>query len=261
MNSLRLLILEDDTNTCQSFTEYIDTLDDVTLLSITNNAFRALELAKEYQPDAVIVDLELNQGQGNGLEFLRELKCLPLTFFPYILITTNNSSGTTYDFARQLGADFIMSKHQDGYTEKQAIDFLMMMREIIKKRSSSSSEAPKKELTPEQTQKKLVRMINTELNLIGISPKAIGYTYLTDAILLALKGTKSSLCPVIGQKYHKTASSVERAMQNAINRAWCTSDIEDLLLYYTARINSEKGVPTLTEFVYYYANKIGNKIE
>ena len=45
-------------------------------------------------------------------------------------------------------------------------------------------------------------------------------------------------------------------MQNAINRAWKTTDIDDLLRYYEARINSERGVPTSTEFIYYYANKI-----
>jgi flavin-binding protein dodecin len=51
-----------------------------------------------------------------------------------------------------------------------------------------------------------------------------------------------NLCNVIGQKYGKTESSVERAMQNAINKAWRTCDIDDLLHYYTARISSDKGV-------------------
>ena len=45
-------------------------------------------------------------------------------------------------------------------------------------------------------------------------------------------------------------------MQNAIARAWRTTPIEDLLRYYTARISSEKGVPTITEFIYYYAAKL-----
>ena len=45
-------------------------------------------------------------------------------------------------------------------------------------------------------------------------------------------------------------------MQNAINSAWRHTDIEDLLKYYTARIHSDKAVPTTMEFVYYYANKI-----
>ena len=45
-------------------------------------------------------------------------------------------------------------------------------------------------------------------------------------------------------------------MQNAINYAWGHTPIDDLMLYFTAKIASDKGVPTVTEFVYYYANKI-----
>jgi hypothetical protein len=97
------------------------------------------------------------------------------------------------------------------------------------------------------------------LNYVGISPKAVGYKYLTDAILLVMGEYDGSLCTAIGQKYAKTDSSVERAMQNAIISAWRTNDIDELLQHYTARINSEKGIPTLTEFIYYYANKIKNE--
>lgn len=61
---------------------------------------------------------------------------------------------------------------------------------------------------------------------------------------------------MLGEKYKKSDASIERAMQNAINRAWRTSDIDDLLTYYTARIQSQKGVPTIMEFIFYYANKI-----
>ena len=45
-------------------------------------------------------------------------------------------------------------------------------------------------------------------------------------------------------------------MQTAINNACRKSPIEDLMLHYKARINYETGVPTPTEFIYYYAEKI-----
>ena len=50
-------------------------------------------------------------------------------------------------------------------------------------------------------------------------------------------------------------------MQNAIKSAWRTNDIDDLLTYYTAKINPNRGVPTLTEFIYYYANQITNETD
>ena len=98
-----------------------------------------------------------------------------------------------------------------------------------------------------------------EENTIGISSKAKGYQYLIDAIELIIKEPRQCLCRIIGEKYSKSDVSVERAMQNAINRAWKTNDIDVLLCHFTAKINSEKGVPTITEFVYYYANKIKNE--
>lgn len=47
-----------------------------------------------------------------------------------------------------------------------------------------------------------------------------------------------------------------RAMQTAINNAWRSTSIDDLMMHYKARINYETGVPTPTEFIYYYRDKI-----
>lgn len=105
-----------------------------------------------------------------------------------------------------------------------------------------------------------MRLVSLELDAVGISPKAIGYQYLSDAVLLIMQGHPHNICSTLAKQYKKTDSSVERAMQNAINKAWRTTDIDDLLKHYTARINSDKGVPTLTEFIHYYANKIKNHL-
>lgn len=253
---LTVILIEDDPNTCEKFKEYVDMVTDVLLIETTNNSYRAVELVKELLPDTVILDLELNEGQGNGLMFLQELKKLSLPFTPYILITTNNSSNTTHEFCRQMGADFIMSKHQDDYSEKNAIEFLRMMKETIQGRRNTQTGNSKSSLPSEPSVKQIERMISLELDAVGISPKAIGYNYLSDAILLIIQGKPNNICSTLAVKYKKTDSSIERAMQNAINKAWRTADIDDLLTNYTARISSEKGVPTLTEFIHYYAKKI-----
>ncbi|MDE6433929.1 MAG: response regulator [Lachnospiraceae bacterium] len=255
---LNIMLIEDDSTVCKRFAEYVDITADVSLIAVTNNSYRALELIGEHLPDAIILDLELNQGKGNGLLFLQELKTLTIPFKPFILITTNNSSSVTYDYARQLGADFIMSKHQEDYSEQSAIDFLKMMKDIIQNNIQNSHPEYAQSESANQREKRLNRLINIELDLVGISPKAIGYKYLTTAILLVIDEHQNNLCTTIGKKYGKTDSSVERAMQNAINSAWRSNDIDELLKHYTARINPDKGVPTLTEFVYYYANKIKN---
>lgn len=256
-HDLTILLVEDDPTTCQSFEEYITITSGVSLVGMTNNAYQAIDLVREHLPDAIILDLELNAGKGNGLLFLQNLQDISLPFQPYILITTNNTSSVTYNFARQLGADFIMFKHQDNYSEKNAVDFLCMTKDLILQSHQTSNVTQKDVSSPDAT-KYIQKMISHELDLIGISPKAIGYQYLSDAILLTIKKKSPNICRALAEKYKKNDFSIERAMQNAINKAWKTSSIDDLLINYTAHINPEKGVPTLTEFIYYYANKVKN---
>lgn len=256
---LSILLVEDDEKACSEIMQYIDELDDVSLIGITNNSSKAIEYVKDFLPDAVILDLELHQGGGNGLIFLNELKQLSLAVNPYILITTNNSSIITYEYARQLGADFIMTKHQSDYSAQSVIEFLRMMKNVIQSKATCISPEHNTTESPEQKTKRTIRKINVELENVGISPKAIGYQYLVYAIQLIINKSENNLCAIIGSKFGKTDASVERAMQNAINKAWRTSDIDDLAKHYTAKINSDRGVPTITEFVYYYANKIKNE--
>lgn len=257
-HNLNIIIIEDDTQTCQRFVECVESTDEISIVSITNNSYRALELVEEYLPDVIILDLELNDGKGNGMLFLEGLKNADIPFKPFILVTTNNSSNMVYHYARQLGADFIMSKHQEDYSESKAIEFLKMMKSIIQGNIQKQHIEYSTTETPQDHNNRLMRLITIELNNIGISPKAIGYEYLSEAILLVMNGQTKHLSSKIAQNHKKTDTSVERAMQNAINKAWSSNDIDELLKHYTAKISSEKGVPTLTEFIYYYARKIMN---
>lgn len=257
-DELSVILVEDDVSACQELKSFIDGIKNISLVKITNSSSKAIEYVQDYQPDAVILDLELHYGSGNGLTFLKELKEMALNPPPFILITTNNSSLTTYEYARQLGADFIMYKHQDGYSAASVADVLNMMSGVIKSRKGNINSINAVQETPQEKEKRIIKRICTELDNVSISPKAVGYQYLQDAILIFINQPVQNVCVIIGQKYGKTESSVERAMQNAICRAWSTADIADLLTHYTARISSKKGVPTLTEFICYYANKIKN---
>lgn len=254
---LEILLVEDDPATCQEIAKSVEESDDIILVGITNNSSKAIEYVKECLPDAIILDLELHQGGGSGLNLLHELKTFSLTRTPYILVTTNNSSAVTYETARQLGADFILSKHQEGYCADKVLDFLRIIKSVIQNKPHSAAQEASGE-SPEQYKRRITRRITTELNYVGINPKSVGYTYLTEAIQIMLKQHTQNICGIIASNHGKTESSVERAMQNAINRAWKTSNIEDLLLHYKAKISSVKGNPTITEFICYYANKIKN---
>ncbi len=258
IEKLEILLVEDDTVACKEFVSHIDESTTMTLIGVTNNATKALEYIKEFLPDVVILDLELHLGEGSGLNVLADLKSMPLNKSPYILITTNNTSPVTYNTARELGADYIMSKHQDNYSVKNVLDFLQILSpSILGRRRLSGADSTLE--TPKYNQKRTIRRITSELNNVGINPKSVGYQYLIDAIEIMMSERTQNVSKIIAERHKKTEVSVIRAMQNAIERAWKTTNIDDLLQFYTATINSAKGVPTITEFICYYANKLNNE--
>ena len=53
-HTLRVLLVEDDATSCMEINDYINQLDDVTLVASTNNASTAIEYMREFLPDAVI---------------------------------------------------------------------------------------------------------------------------------------------------------------------------------------------------------------
>lgn len=253
---LNILIIEDDVAACRELRQYIEKIETLKLIGITGDSEKGIELVKSALPDVIILDIELNHGTGNGIMFLAMLNALNLSLRPYILITTNNSSHVTYESARDLGADFIMYKHKPDYSAQYVIEFIRMIQHAILSRKPTATENISEEDNYERNLPLYTRRVYRELDWVGISPKNIGYRYLADAILLIIRDSSVNVYRELAEMYKKSDASVERAMQNAINRAWRHSDIEELLAHYTARIRSEKGVPTTLEFVFYYANKI-----
>lgn len=257
---LSIVLLEDDPQACREMMECIDASDDLRLVGVTNHTAQALELIREYLPDVLILDLELPQGGGNGLLLLSEMRASGLSRVPYILITTNNSSAITYESARNLGADFIFCKHQQDYSARQVVTFLQTVRNTTQNWTAEPASAQQSDESPQLCDKRVRQRISEELNRIGVSSKVFGYLYLQDAIQIVMQAPTPNLHSIIGARYGKTGSSVDRAMQTAIARAWRKTPIDILQSQYTAHINPEKGVPTNMEFISYYANKLKNRL-
>ena len=258
-NRLEILLVEDDQRDCLEMVNAINNNpDDFVLITVTNNSERAFEHVQDSRPDAVILDLELHHGGGDGIDFLRKLKAANLSRTPYILVTTNNISSVTHDIARSYGADFIMTKNQKDYSADKVLEFLKATKSVIlsPRAVKSNDGVISFEETPTVKSNRIQKRIETELLTLGISPKAVGYQYLVEAITLIMQEPVTRVCGVIGKNHNKTESSVERAMQNAIDRAWKTADTNVLDAHYTAIIRSDKGTPTVTEFIHFYARVI-----
>ena len=73
---MSILIIEDNEIEVNNFNECIKLKNDVKLVKATNSSITAIEYVKSYMPEGIILDLELHNGEGSGLMFLKELQNL-----------------------------------------------------------------------------------------------------------------------------------------------------------------------------------------
>ena len=255
---MKVLLVEDDIDECNKYKNISDKRNDINLVAVTNSSTKAIEYLKHYKPNAVILDLELNQGEGSGFEFIENIAKQGITKRPNIVVTTNVCSDSVYDFCHKNKIDFIFYKKQVNYSQEKILDTLLLLS------GYESEKVVEYEMDEQLEENKIMEKINKELDLIGISSHLQGRKYLCDAICFVIQNDKSdskiSIIQHLVGKYKKSNSTISRAMQNAILHAWRISAIEDLTIYYTARINYETGVPTPTELIYYYADKIKKQL-
>lgn len=261
MNTINLLVIEDEKSICLEYKRKCNDISYINLVGTTGSSTEALEMCKKYHPNVIILDLELHNGSGNGLSFLKELQSVTLSACPFILVVTNNTSTITHQTARKYGADFVIVKTQQDYSVQMVLNTISVFDDAGLALDSKHDE--QEDIVIQEAlnyRRKLRDEITKELDLIGISPRAKGRKYLRDAIEITCDKETPNLCMEIAKQYSKTSASVERAMQNAIDRAWSITDPETLEEQYTAYINPRKGVPTLMQFIYYYAEKVKKNI-
>jgi Response regulator of citrate/malate metabolism len=258
---MTLLLLEDNISECNMYKTHIETRNDVCLIGVTDSNNDGINYVKTHMPEGIILDLELHRGEGTGLDFLTELSNTKLNFKPAIIVTTHIISDAVYNYAHENGADFIFYKKQKDYSAKLVIDTLLLLRKTIHECNKSNNREYQNIETKEEQKNRIANKINIELDLIGVSSHLKGRKYLFDAIYYLLqednkKEDEDTVFQYLARTYRRGNSTISRAIQTSINHAWRISPIEDLEIHYTARINYETGVPTPTEFIYYYRDKI-----
>lgn len=251
--SLSVYIVEDDVSACKRFEQAAENIDNINIVGNTNDASVALDFIKIHKPEAVILDLELHMGSGNGLDLLKKINSFQAEK-PYVIVTTNNSNRITYDYAQKNGAGFIMSKHQNNYSEWEVLNFLnMISSSIIDARSCS---VPAFSENPDDIKGILMSDILQDLNKIGIKPSVSGYKYLSTAIYHTAVDDLSTMLDELSRMYKKTPSSIEHAMRNAINSAWTRIAPQTLYDNYKGNFREGQIAPTTTQFICYYAEKL-----
>lgn len=253
---MRILIIEDDVNDYRQFEQAVQTRDDVEIVDITDSDVEGLNSVKLKHPEGIVLDLELNNsinGNTDSLDFLSNLKKLNLNYEPIVIVTTHVNSKRTYEILHRNGVDLILYKDHPKYSADHVLNSFINLR----KASTTVNLISIKEVI-EDEDNKLINLIDTEMDLIGITSKLKGKDYIKDALIFLIQNDKNqeNLTQYLTNKHKKSSTTITNGIQNAIIHAWRISPTEDLEKYYTARINYQTGIPTPMEFLYYYADKI-----
>ena len=254
-NKLSVLIVEDDENDSNALTKEINAnADKLCLAGVLKSSNEAFDFIRNQKPHAVILDLELQDGSGDGMDLLDKLRSTVLSPKPYIVINTNSASKVTRIRTKKLGADYEFAKWQKGYSPKMVIDHLLrVMPEIL-----GYEEDPPAQFTEGQLENKMREFVQAEFNKLGVRVKNAGYNYLVEAVILAANGENQNWGKTIGKKIGKSDGAVMHDMQYAINRTWAYGDINNLQKYYTAPLRNDKDAPTVYEFVFFYKQRVIN---
>ncbi|MCL2354451.1 MAG: response regulator [Oscillospiraceae bacterium] len=253
-----VLVVEDNPKDCELLKEYFVQKDGAKLVAMTNSSVEAIEYVKSHSPEGVILDIELNYGVGSGDKFLEELQALKIPNKPIVVVLTNIECEIAQASVRKSGASTIVYKgKEDAFPE--AIDRLVKLVHTVRRLKNQNGSAPNID-TEAMKKERLERKILQELEIIGISDNLKGKRYLFEAIYYLIENdvhdVECRAMKMLESKHKKTHSNLVRVMQTAIHNAWRKSEIETLQKQYTAVVCHNSGVPTVNEFIYYYANKI-----
>ena len=252
-NKLNVLIVEDDENDSKALAAEVNANSDkLCLADVLKSSDKALEFIRNNKPHAVILDLELTEGIGDGFDLLDKLNSTLIYPRPYIIVNTNNPSKTTRDAAEKKGADYTFVKWQKGYSPKMVINQLLFVMPSI----LGCEEEPPEPLTERQLENKMRDFVQSEFNKLGIKAKNKGYKYLVDAVILAAKGENNNWDKIIGEKYKQTKDSVKNAMKYLLDTTWSKGDVIALTQNYPGRLPENNGAPTTCEFVFLYKQKL-----
>lgn len=257
---MNLILIEDNTADCIKFknTAQLRFGNSVAIVGITNSSSEAVMLMDACSPDGVILDLELHKGEGSGVEFLKSIQ--DMSPKPVIVVTTNTPSDLLHNLVRDYDVAFIFYKRQKGYSPDAVISMLLDLWFV-----QGGEDIPEPDTLPNTNEinreSRIRERMREEMDLIGISVKHKGREYIEEAVYISVyEGISDSVFYQVAERVKVTYSSVIRSIQTAINNAWLSTDVESLSKHYTAPIDIRTGVPSPTELVRYYAEKISKSL-
>lgn len=255
----KVLIVEDNPKYSKPLQAHINQDDNFTVLEVTDSVKDALKIIKTALPDAIIVDLQL--AEGDGFDLLNQVCQLrgTLSIFPYILVTTKFESETVMDILCDGLVDYVFSKHNNSYCPKEILKHLRLASKHFHRNKKRDTQVLPTELEQEEMHR--TRIYN-EINQYYLNQGSQGVAFLVEMIYRAMQIPKhekihiGELYITVGKQFNVTANTVDMSIRRLLNGAFLKTAVEDIERLFTPYIDIGRGVPRNKEFIVYVANKL-----
>lgn len=256
-SKINILLVEDDKDMCEAFEFCIHRNERFHLAGKTGKQSEGIEFVKEGDIGAIILDLELEE--GDGIHFLQELKTLDVEP-PLVVVITNTRSEITLECMRASGADFIYQKCNESYSPNMVLSIVEHTYPYRKKSCSPQMKVISYQRNQEEIYQR--KRIEEELTRLGFKLHSKATGYLVDAIhyiAFEIKGRDYILKEVYGvvaKKNDTKEVNVEKAIRDNIEKTWMRTNPETLEIHYPYPVSKESGTPTNMEFIKNITRKI-----
>ncbi len=262
-NEIKVLLVEDNERACYEFRKSIENWDGFFLVEATGKQSEAIDILLRKEIDAIILDLELEE--GDGISFLEEMNHRVMEERPFIIVTTNTQSQTILHRVRHLGADFVYQKTNLNYSTDQILDFIKKSIRFHTPVKEENAHVSNREYMQAKENEMFKRYVATTLAGMGFVASYKGTGLIRDAIIMVAKTDNlvqitKHIYPLLGKKYGMTVNSVEKNIRTAIEQTWLNGDKEKLESKYPFAINNESGRPTNMNFICNMAELMKNRV-
>lgn len=213
--AIRLMIIDDNQEHCNTLRHYFDQLPDMSVVAIASNGADGYDLYRKCRPDVVLLDLVMPCVDGFG--FLEMAARDHLLEHHRVIIMSETSQENIIRYAFHLGAHYFALKPLDHELLANRIRYIANDVAPMKYYENANDSAWLLDV-----QSKVAK----ELIESGLPVHTLGYKYFESALIHLLCencdifSVTKSVYPYIASKFYTSSSSVDKAMRHSLSLAY-----------------------------------------
>jgi len=248
-NKMKVMIAEDNRVLAEQLKEQLGKTEEFQVCGIAGSGKEAEQMLRDLEPEVLIMDLILPE--GDGFYLLEKLAAGEFDKTPITMVVSSMRQESIIARALALGAHYYMVK---------PVSSDLLYRRLLDITDLKQTPIPR--TMPSVRKRSLDEKITSIFLSIGIPAHIKGYQFLREGIKMVIDRPDSIssitkvLYPGIAERFDTTPSKVERAIRHAIEVAWTRGRIENINEIFGYNIYSKNDKPTNGEFIALIADRL-----